>query len=275
MAQQYDTTFKSLFRSSNGVLTRLLFGEVVDWPNIELPEVRNLRVDLLARCANGELRQLELQVNNDPKMPFRMLEYAVAIQRTLREPVVQTVLYAGRNPLTMPSCYRTPQTQHEFSILNLREMDGTPLLESEDWIGNEWALLTRSNPEEVIRVVFDKLRSLSGAERQEAANSFVIIGGILGIEKEIERRFREEMTDIMDNQVLGPAIRQGLEQGRQSGLQEGLREGIAYALQTILESRFGPLPGWAVSKIAGATPDARDRWLHTCNKALSLEEVLQ
>jgi predicted transposase YdaD len=276
MAQQYDTTFKSLFRRSHGVLSRLLFGEVVEWPNVELPEVRNLRVDLLARCAGGIYRQLELQVNNDSQMPFRMLEYAVALQRALGEPVEQTVLYVGRGPLTMPASYQGPRTRHDYTILNLREMDGTPLLESDDWTDNEWALLTRTDPERVMQVVFEKLRRLSGSEQTEAVNSFVLIGGILGIEKEIQRRISQEMSiDVMQNQVLGPAIRQGIEQGRLEGRQEGRQEGIAYALQAVLKARFGPLPDWALAKIANATPEAQDRWLQADSSGLTLDDFLR
>ena len=276
MAQQYDTTFKSLFRRSHGVLSRLLFGEVVDWPNVELPEVRNLRVDLRAHCADGTFRQLELQVNNDNQMPFRMLEYAVALQRSLGQPVEQTVLYVGRGPLTMPASYQGPRTRHEYTILNLREMDGTPLLESDDWTDNEWALLTRTDPEAVMRVVFQKLHNLSGSEQQEAANSFMLIGGILGIEKEIERRMRDEMSiDVMENQVLGPAIRKGLEQGRQEGRQEGRQQVIGYALQAILKAHFGPLPPWALTKITEAPFETQERWLQTDPAGSTLEEFLR
>jgi flagellar biosynthesis/type III secretory pathway protein FliH len=107
----------------------------------------------------------------------------------------------------------------------------------------------------------------------------MIIGGILGIEREIERRFHEEMIDIMDNQVLGPAIRKGLEQGRQEGIQQGiqqgLQEGISRALQTVLEGHFGSLPAWAHEKIATASPETKDRWLRTYHRATSLEEALR
>jgi hypothetical protein len=250
------------------LLSRLLFGEVVDWPNVELPEVRNLRVDLLAHCADGAYRQLELQVNNDTQMPFRMLEYAVALQRSLGQPVEQTVLYVGRGPLTMPASYQGPRTRHDYTILNLREMDGTPLLESDDWTDNEWALLTRTEPEAVMRVVLAKLDKLTGSEQQEAASSFVLLGGILGLETEIARRIRDEMSiDVMENQVLGPAIRKGLEQGRQ--------EGIAYALQAVLKAHFGPLPPWALTKITAAPFETQDRWLQTDPAGSTLEEFLR
>ncbi len=54
--------------------------DVVDWPNVELPEVRNPRVDLLARCADGTLRHVEIQLRNEPNFDFRMLDYSVGIR---------------------------------------------------------------------------------------------------------------------------------------------------------------------------------------------------
>ena len=160
MAQSFDVTFKLLFRNSRGVLSKLLFGDVVDWPNVELPEVRNPRVDLLARSADGTLRHVEIQLRNEPNFDFRMLDYYVGIRRATGEHLHQTLLYVGRQPLRIQGVFESPSTRHEYTILNLREMDGTELLSSDDWADNEWALLTKTDPERVIRVVFDKIRGL-------------------------------------------------------------------------------------------------------------------
>jgi hypothetical protein len=108
----------------------------------ELPDVRNPRADLLARTTAGDLRQVELQLNNDAAMPFRMLD-----------------------------SYVSSATRHECTILNLREMNGADLLASDDRTDNEWALLTKSDPERVFRVVLAKLRTLSGDEQQKAAST--------------------------------------------------------------------------------------------------------
>lgn len=270
MAQTFDVTFKYLFRRSQGVLSRMLFGDVVEWPNIELPDVRNPRADLLARTADGSLRQVELQFNNDSAMPLRMLDYYAGIRRLHKEPLYQTVLYAGRTPLTMPSHYLSPTTRHEYTIVNLREMDGEELLASDDWTDNEWALLTKSDPERVFRIVSNKLRMLSGDEQQKAASTFVILGGILGIEKELERRLQDEMIDLLENKVLGPAIRQGLEQGRS----QGRAEALVSLLQKRLVKRFGPLPAWAQTKLTAASSEKLEAWSLQLDDNPTLENLL-
>lgn len=137
MGQEYDVTFKYMFRNSRGVLARMLFGDAVEWPNIELPEVRNLRTDLLARASDGVLRHVEIQTSNEAGMGFRMLEYYTGLYRLQRAHVEQTMLYVGREALRMADAFETPSTQHCFRIVNLREMDGEDLLASADWTDNE------------------------------------------------------------------------------------------------------------------------------------------
>lgn len=53
----------------------LFGGPVVEWLNVELPEVRNPKVDLLARGANGRLHPLELESTKHPVLLRRIAEY--------------------------------------------------------------------------------------------------------------------------------------------------------------------------------------------------------
>jgi hypothetical protein len=54
------------------------------------------------------------------------------------------------------------------------------------------------------------------------------------------------LDDLMEHDVLSPAIRQGLEQGRKEGK---LEEGLAI-LRKLMTRRFGRLPGWAEERLA-------------------------
>lgn len=270
MAQRYDVSFKLLFRRSRGVLSKLLFGDVIDWPNVELPEVRNPRVDLLARSADGTYRHVEVQLRGEAQVEFRMLDYYVAIRRVIGVDPKQTLLCTGRRPMPNPGVFQSPSTRHEFTVINLCEMDGADLLASDDWADNEWALLTKSDPERVMRVVMDKIRTLSGEEQQTAAATFVILSGIIGMEDEVERRFEAEMIDLMENKVLGPAIRQGMELGRAEGRVEGMRE----ILSEQLADRFGKIPAWAEAKLAAASHETLKAWSLRVHRAESLDDLL-
>ena len=90
--------------------------------------------------------------------------------------------------MRIPPSYQSDSTLHSYMIVNLREMDGEELLQSEDWADNEWALLTKSDPERVMRVVLDKLAKLDTNEQGLASATFVLIGGIVEMEDEITWR---------------------------------------------------------------------------------------
>ncbi len=276
MAQQFDVSLKALFRHSRGVMSRILFGgPVAEWLNIEQPDVRNLRADLLARGPDGKLRHVELQTRNDPEIGFRELDYYVGFHRLLKEHVEQIVLYAGREALSMMPVFESPSTHHKFRILDVRQMDGEDLLESDDWGDNALALLTKADRERVIQVVEARLRRLDGEEQQEAARTFVLISGILGIEEEIGRRLKTDMIDIMENKVLGPAIRQGIEQGRREGIEQGIEKGMRQALKVLVKSRFGSLPRWASARIDKSSQQEIKDLIAGASAAPTLEDLFR
>ncbi len=69
--------------------------------NVELPEVRSYRVDMLGETVDGTLVHIELQSTNDPNMAFRMAEYSLAIYRVFHRMPEQVVLYFGELPMRM------------------------------------------------------------------------------------------------------------------------------------------------------------------------------
>ena len=58
------------------------------------------------------------------------------------------------------------------------------------------------------------------------------------------------LDDIMDHDVIGPAIRQGLEQGLERGRQEGRQEEGLAILRRLIGKRFGTVPAWAEERLA-------------------------
>jgi hypothetical protein len=91
---------------------------------------------------------------------------------------------------------------------------------------------------------------------------------------------------------------EGREEGREEGRQEGRQEGEAFGMRKgevigirkgevigievgqrqfirrLLERRFGPLPEWAVARVARSTPDERDLWMDRALTASDLRGVL-
>ncbi len=82
------------------------------------------------------------------------------------------------------------------------------------------------------------------------------------------------MIDLMENKVLGPAIRQGLEMGRVEGWVESRVEGMREILSEQLADRFGKVPAWAEAKLAAASDEALKAWSLRVHRAESLDDLL-
>jgi hypothetical protein len=258
MAQVYDVSLKLLFRYSKGLLAGRLFGgRVIEWVNVEQPKVTNIRVDLLARMEDGSLRHVEAQATNEPEMERRQAEYYLGFHRLLKEHVEQVVLYVGREPLKMRPVFETPSMRYEFQLLDMHEVDGEPLVRSNDWGDNLLALLTPVEQERVLRRVEEQIRKLKGEEQETAARLFVILAGIIGLEETVVRRLN--MIDIMENKVLGPAI----------------LKGEATIVARLLEKRFGTLPEWVSEKLGSAKEAELLTWADRVLSARTLNDIFK
>jgi predicted transposase YdaD len=81
--------------------------------------------------------------------------------------------------------------------------------------------------------------------------------------------------NLLDNKIIGPAIRQGLEEGRRLGRQEGLQEGVRDTLRLQIQKRFGRVPPWALAALEAAPEDKLQAWSVDILDATSLEDLLQ
>ena len=94
------------------------------------------------------------------------------------------VLYVGREPLRMAPRFQTPSMLFEYRLLDIREFDGEPLVESDDLGDNMLALLTGFDPERVLQRVEMRLRELEPGEKPDAARLFVVLSGLRGLGEE-------------------------------------------------------------------------------------------
>ena len=99
---RYDTTLKQLFQTPPARLIVLLTGSpMMELLTVEYPAVKMRRPDLVLRLADGRIHHIELQSHNADNIGYRMFEYYASLWQQFGEPPVQTVLYVGRELLTM------------------------------------------------------------------------------------------------------------------------------------------------------------------------------
>jgi predicted transposase YdaD len=233
----YDTVLKSLLTDSeNSIFAQITGVRRGRWLNVELPNVTQTRVDLLFETADvpPRLIAMELQSTNDMLLPLRMAEYSLRVFRLHKQFPEQYVLYVGSDPLNMPSALMGANHTCRYEIVDIRNWDAETLANSPFPADSVLAILARSSERrETIRRILERVAKLGKGPALDAAFSkLMILAGIrkLGDVVQQEAKTMPILNDIMDHDVIGPAIRQGIEQGLQQGLQQGLKQGLAEGL---------------------------------------------
>jgi predicted transposase YdaD len=279
---EYDVALKLILQRLTAVATRELTGVTITrWHNIELPQVQNTRMDLLGETESGKLIHIEIQSSNDAAMALRMLEYSVRVYRLYGAFPKQILLYVGEAPLRMNRTLEGDSLAFSFELVDIRDMDGEPLLESAHVGDNVIAILTKLKDRQgSVRRILAKIAESDWAERDVALRQLLIFAGLRRLEQYISEEVKKMpfTYDIMDNQVIGPAIRKGMEQGLQQGLQQGREDGRQEEVQLVrrlVEKRFGACPNWAAERLANRSPTELEDLAVRLLDARSIEELLQ
>jgi predicted transposase YdaD len=88
-----------------------------------------------------------------------------------------------------------------------------------------------------------RIAKLRGSARKIAFSKLMILAGIRQLAGVVEQEAKQMpiLNDIMDHEVIGPAIRQGRREGKAEGKLEGKIEEAAALAERQLTARFGPL----------------------------------
>jgi predicted transposase YdaD len=269
--QRYDTTLKTLFQAPPQQLLRLLVGgQAREMLTVEYPTVRMRRPDLIVRLTDSRLYHLELQSDNDATMPWRMLEYYGLLYQRYGQQPLQHVLYVGERPMTLVAQIDHATLLFEYEAIDVRTLDGQPLLHSTVLEDNILALLCRGGATRaIVQYILARIANLSGTAQTEALTTLLILAGLRHLQP-LVREETQQMAIILDIEN-NPFLRDIFEEGRQEGQIEGERA----LVRRQLARRFGVLPAWAEQHIAAADTTALEQWGLRLLDATSLEEVFR
>ncbi len=183
-----------------------------------------------------------------------------------------TRLYVGSAANTLAAGLWLDRLRFEYDVIDIRDIDGEPLLESPAIEDNILALLCRLNDErEAVRALLAKIGQLNANARADALEKVVILAGLRNLKPLIEQEIHQMpiTVDTMQN----PFLREAFDKGREEGIREGRQVGEHMFLVKLLEQRFGPLPDEVLRRLESATPETLERWGLALLKARTLDEV--
>ena len=286
---QFDTTLKELFLATpRSLVEQLTGGKVEVWLMNEQPSVKVRRIDLVARLTDGRILHVELQEDDDPNMPWRMLEYYAPLRLTYEQEPWQIVLYVGAGKPKRMIHIREKRLRFSYDVVDIRQLNAEPLLESDELSDNLLAILCNvKDVRAVSRRILQKLGALPMKQARDAAFKLTILSKLRRAEKivlkEVETMITITREDLREWPMISDlmlsaeqeAEARGLKKGERTGEKKGQRKEALRLLSKQLEQRFGALPEWAETQLAIASLPMLERWSLQLLTAKSLKAALK
>jgi predicted transposase YdaD len=119
--------------------------------------------------------------------------------------------------------------------------------------------------------VLSRIAQLPPDQRPLALQQLMILSGLRGLEEFVRKEAQHMPLEInlLENTVIGPALRQGMEQGMKQGMQEG-RLSI---IRRMLTHRFGQLPEWVEPRLSALSGERLEELSDRLLDARRLEDL--
>ncbi len=277
---KYDATLKKLFqRPPNRLLSLVLGQEVVVTRTLptELITVANLHPDLLFDTDQGLLIHTELQGYRQDNFAQRNLLYFALVLRDYGRAPVQIVFWLGPGKIGVGDGLSLPPAlEYRYRLIDVGEIDGERLLESEDIGEAIFAVLCKLQDQRgAIARILTRISALPVPQKLEAVAELLILSGLRGLLTLVNEEIRSMPVsiDIHENEFLEGIFQDGREDGRKEGRDRGAAT-VRAILLAFLEQRFGIVPAEARQRILAADLDILDRWTSRLGSATSLEQIL-
>nr|VFK52262.1 MAG: Putative transposase, YhgA-like [Candidatus Kentron sp. TUN]VFK52466.1 MAG: Putative transposase, YhgA-like [Candidatus Kentron sp. TUN]VFK57983.1 MAG: Putative transposase, YhgA-like [Candidatus Kentron sp. TUN] len=251
----------------------------------EHQRVEDRRADLVVelRKQGGEpfFLHIEIQNDNDPKMPVRMMRYLTDVLLAHPGlPVRQYLIYIGAEKLTMPDEFRGPDTHHRYGLVDMRSVDCEYLIKKDTPEALVLAILCNfkgRDPQEVVNYIYMRLQELVGNNTKRLRECIHMLH-ILSVNRNLKKEIKEaekmltqiDMTRIPSYQI---GMEKGLEVGMEKGMKKGMEKGEIAFFTHLLSHKFGTLPPLVAQRINNARPEELAIWGERVLTAKSLDEV--
>jgi predicted transposase/invertase (TIGR01784 family) len=243
LAEKYPTDFVRWLIAEEPIDIKVLKTEL---------SIEPIRADsvVFLQTANRILHiEFQTLTQSKPPIPFRMLDYAVRLQRQYDCPIVQIVIFLQEtdDEIASTEAYINETTIHRYRTVRMWEEDPRFFLAHEALLPLA-PLCQTDSPRDLLSQVAREVAKIeeSEARRNTAACTEILAG--LRFEKSLIRQLLSE--DIMQESVIYQDILQkGERQGEIKGRQEGERQEAFKFLNRQLSRRFGEIDSSIVDRL--------------------------
>jgi len=271
-----DIVSKDLLKRIAVDIARVLLHLKVDSAEIietEYQRIEDRRADLVAHMWGEEgdfILHVEIQNDNDDKMPWRMLRYRAEIGHSYPEvDTRQYLIYIGKAPLAMPEDLRQTGLDYRYRIVDMHRVDCQTLLTQDNPDALVLAILCdfKGRPaREVVHFILERLKQLT-ADNEGRFREYLRMLEILSTNRDLEKTIEEEekmLSQVQYSQL--PSYNIGHQNGRQEEARSMLHRQIIH--------RFGP-GAETRSRLENASIEQLEQWADNILDATTLEDVFK
>jgi len=238
----YDRTLRELFQDIPKGLIKLLSNkEAVELLETQFPKVEQKEADLVVKLDDDSIFHLEIQSSNNAIMPKRMLQYALLIESVHKKFPIQCVLYVGDQNIKIKNHIKTKNIDYKYDVKNIKEIDCSALIESENINDNILAILCNIKDKGALDKLLSRLtKKLTTLENKKRENYLRKIFYLLRLRptlyQEIYKKKKEELKmPFVIEKTRDPLYKEGMEIGIEKGIEKGKEEERIAFVKTLLK----------------------------------------
>ena len=229
--------FQRLVRDFATYLFHLSVAEV-EILETEQHRIEDRRADLVARVTATDgtvfLLHIEIQNDNDPAMPKRMLRYLadILLAHPGVPPVKQYLVYIGKEALRMANGLDLEQMPYRYTVIDMHEVNCQELLRQDSpdaWVMAVLCDFKDRLPRTVIHEILTRLMERLH-EAPPRLREYVEMLEILSTNRDLNLNIEEELEMLTIDLEKLPSYRigerRGLEKGMEKGIEKGIERGI-------------------------------------------------
>ena len=206
--------------------------------------------------------EFQVEVASEPPLPLRMLDYWVRLYRRYQVPITQVIVLLKQTSAAAAweEEFRVGETRHRYRVVRMWEQDPELLLQDTALVPLASLCRTDAPRQLLTRVANEVAKIETTEERGQIAACTEVLAGLRFDDDLIQQLLRE---DTMRESVVYQRI-----------LREGRQEGLRTSILSVLESRFGAVPGNLDEQLILLTPEQLQSLLRQAATCGTLEEFI-
>ncbi len=248
-----DITTKEILKTITEDMAIYIFelklNRIYGFVDKEFQRIEKREADIVVKCeidGRDEILHIEIQNNNDPKMPYRMLRYYTDIKTLYPKlPVRQYVVYIGKEKCYIKDKIEESNISFGYNLVDMHTIDCEKFLKMDTPDSLVVSILCdfkEKDEREIIKYIITRLRELIGDDEYELQKYMVILD-TLSTNRELEDIVKE-VQDMLRNTRLEdlPTYQLMMERGVAKGIEKGIEKGKLEGkleMATVMMKEFG------------------------------------